>query len=72
MGAGQGLVANFAYTRGGRGQKKVGVPEIDLQFRGLLMISFFSWKIFLMWVGGWVSGSGGGTQAAIPPPTPPL
>ena len=74
---GYGLVATVTHTEGGgsgwvRGQKKVCLPKIDLQFRAPLINPIFLLRNnFLMWVGGSRAGSGG-AQAAIPlPPTPP-
>ena len=54
---------------GVRGQQKVCVPKVDLQFRSPLMIFIFCRrKFFLMRVGG--RGSCGGARAAIPPLPP--
>ena len=53
-----------------RGLKKVCVPKINLQCPAPSMDFIFFRKNFLMWVGAWVGGSGGGAQAVILPPTP--
>ena len=57
------------WGRGGgqREKKRVCAPKIDLQFRApLISLIFFLRQNFPMWAGG--LGSGGGAQAAIPPP----
>ena len=49
-----------------------GVPKKRPQFLApFINFFFFVRKIFLMWVGRWVGGSGGGAQVA-PPLPPPL
>ena len=54
---------------GGRGQKKVCVPKIDLQIRAPFDKSHFVPEEQLSDVGGGL-GFGEGAQAAVPPPPP--
>ena len=67
-GSGHGSVATVAYTRGGwvRGQKRVCVPKIDVQFWApLIDLIFLPQESFLMWVGGW---AGQAEEPRLPPP----
>ena len=50
--------------------KRIVYLKSTSNFGPLRSISFFLRKHFLMWVSGWVGGSGGGAQAATPPHGP--
>ena len=51
-----------------RGQKKVCVPKINLQFQAPLINSICSPRNnFLTWVGGWVTWSSGRPKTPPPP-----
>ena len=84
---GHGLVATLAYTGGGgvwhealwvggggsEAQEKQFVPKIGLQIQApLIHFIFFLRKHFVMWVGVWVGGSGGGSPGCHSAPPAPL